>query len=518
MAEDASHVRCPECLETFCPCCLQVLKRSRRVFPMAESSRAGGKIGWCCDGGRIFYIFALLCGPMAHPDDRMASLYQHQQVQGAHAKANNSSGEKGSGSAGTGYSKRPRLRDVMLTLTNLWWLGASDEDDSSKSSTSQWLNAQVPLKEKLTESDESLVLVLDALTRAWPSASNDTSFDQTPPQLLLTIVRRSPLMIKVAELLRDDCIEDVIYRRILYTKVVNFLEVLSSHPFSEQLVKGTRVSYPLDKTILRVALGPKVEVPNVAAATAALEALDIKGKGKATEPKPETEMTDGDVHQSLTSLASNLGKQAQSVMQHYKRQQTQQPEDARDIIALCERICRIAKMDQARPAAAIVASSSAAGPSRAAMGVVLDPVTPGEWLADNKVAMIEDADWKSQYAYTGELVNSASRIGAPGRMRRLVCELSELGTSLPEGIYVRHDGTRPDAMKFLIAGPEDTPYENGLWEFDLYCPPEYPNVPPKVTCKTVVPRGFNPNLYHNGKGRFILSCPPKILPKSLIRC
>ncbi len=37
-----------------------------------------------------------------------------------------------------------------------------------------------------------------------------------------------------------------------------------------------------------------------------------------------------------------------------------------------------------------------------------------------------------------------------------------------------------DAPRALITGPEDTPYANGCFLFDIHLTPEYPNQPPKV--------------------------------------
>ena len=55
------------------------------------------------------------------------------------------------------------------------------------------------------------------------------------------------------------------------------------------------------------------------------------------------------------------------------------------------------------------------------------------------------------------------------RMRVLHKELHMLRTSLPIGIYVKMASTRPDIIKALIIGPEGTPYEGGLFEFDVLC-------------------------------------------------
>jgi len=40
-------------------------------------------------------------------------------------------------------------------------------------------------------------------------------------------------------------------------------------------------------------------------------------------------------------------------------------------------------------------------------------------------------------------------------------------------------------MKALISGPEDTPYEHGLYLCDIYLPETYPNTPPDMTIKTI---------------------------------
>jgi len=86
-------------------------------------------------------------------------------------------------------------------------------------------------------------------------------------------------------------------------------------------------------------------------------------------------------------------------------------------------------------------------------------------------------------------------------MKRLVSEISNLKTSLPAGIYLRHGKLRLNIIKFLIVGPEGTPYENDIFEFDVYCPPDYPNRPPHVNFRTTGGGTvcFNPNLYPNVK-------------------
>lgn len=61
-------------------------------------------------------------------------------------------------------------------------------------------------------------------------------------------------------------------------------------------------------------------------------------------------------------------------------------------------------------------------------------------------------------------------------MRRLGQEFRRLrgATALPlnaaAAIFVRQDEERPDKVRAVITGPADTPYEGGLFVFDVYFP------------------------------------------------
>jgi ubiquitin-protein ligase len=56
--------------------------------------------------------------------------------------------------------------------------------------------------------------------------------------------------------------------------------------------------------------------------------------------------------------------------------------------------------------------------------------------------------------------------------------------------------------RVVIIGPEGTPYAHGFFEFDIFCPKEYPNEPPKVWFKGTDggTAWINPNLHSDGKG------------------
>lgn len=94
----------------------------------------------------------------------------------------------------------------------------------------------------------------------------------------------------------------------------------------------------------------------------------------------------------------------------------------------------------------------------------------------------------------------AARLNA----RKMFQELSAYKTGLPveygSSIFVRAVEDRLDLLRALILGPEDTPYANGCFLFDIHLK-NYPAEPPSVQFLTTAGGlvRFNPNLYNCGK-------------------
>ncbi|CAK5063281.1 unnamed protein product [Meloidogyne enterolobii] len=92
------------------------------------------------------------------------------------------------------------------------------------------------------------------------------------------------------------------------------------------------------------------------------------------------------------------------------------------------------------------------------------------------------------YATSLNSMASAGGSALGKRTRRLAQEIVSLSSSLPlsfsSGVFVRTCEERLDAMKVLITGPSDTPYANGCFEFDVFFPPDYPNVPMQMNLET----------------------------------
>lgn len=56
-----------------------------------------------------------------------------------------------------------------------------------------------------------------------------------------------------------------------------------------------------------------------------------------------------------------------------------------------------------------------------------------------------------------------------------------------------------DILRVMITGPVDTPYEHGLFVFDVKLPPDYPASPPVLHYLSQCSGRLNPNLYEDGK-------------------
>ena len=92
-------------------------------------------------------------------------------------------------------------------------------------------------------------------------------------------------------------------------------------------------------------------------------------------------------------------------------------------------------------------------------------------------------------------------------MKRIMLEVENLRDHLQDmtdgQIFVCFSEATLLLWKVLIMPSSGTPYYGGCFEFHLSIPPDYPNHPPK--CVFMTTGGgqvrYNPNLYHNGKGK-----------------
>eukprot|EP00656_Telonema_subtile_P045809 TRINITY_DN5206_c0_g1_i1.p1 TRINITY_DN5206_c0_g1~~TRINITY_DN5206_c0_g1_i1.p1 ORF type:complete len:306 (+),score=107.27 TRINITY_DN5206_c0_g1_i1:88-1005(+) len=92
------------------------------------------------------------------------------------------------------------------------------------------------------------------------------------------------------------------------------------------------------------------------------------------------------------------------------------------------------------------------------------------------------------------------------KLHRVAGEVITMGSSLPVefqgmSIFVRTHDERMDWLKVLIIGPVGTPYEDGIFEFHVVLPSNYPTACPSCNLDTTGKGSFRfgPNLYQCGK-------------------
>lgn len=126
-------------------------------------------------------------------------------------------------------------------------------------------------------------------------------------------------------------------------------------------------------------------------------------------------------------------------------------------------------------------------------------------LKDEYIKMVKSHQFKygdvpSNYHYK----NKKSSINKKA-IKRIIAENENLKESLPvnwdTSILMRISSDDIYYTSFFIVGPEGTPYHNGIFEFHLRYPDDYPKSNPLVNLMTTGNSTvrFNPNLYNCGK-------------------
>ncbi|KAG2482283.1 hypothetical protein HYH03_018796, partial [Edaphochlamys debaryana] len=120
-----------------------------------------------------------------------------------------------------------------------------------------------------------------------------------------------------------------------------------------------------------------------------------------------------------------------------------------------------------------------------------DSTVPGGYFKE--MARLADQDSGASKKKMRQLARELADMH-PGGKLALPC----LGTA---AVFVRQDAARSDKMRAIITGPQGTPYEGGLFVFDIFCPAGYPSEPPVMMVYNTGggKARYNPNLYADGK-------------------
>ncbi|KAH6878204.1 hypothetical protein BKA58DRAFT_308467 [Alternaria rosae] len=442
-------LRCSNCNTRSCIACEPV--------PFATSSRIGfaspknkQNLSWCCVGGRLFLIWAVLCGfdrriwesrnlgnvsKQVRPESKLKpKKIQKSSRGGSQGPWSSNRPSKGSMPSGMGYGGHGS--------------GSSGHDHDTQDDTI--LKARIARKKE----DIFSKTILDFLTDLLPSLERETCFDFDPPGAILEMLNNSKILPHCAELLRNDSLTDVTKRKDLYQALFSFLTMVGSHSSTDAALFGPRYARP--ETIDLLTLSFHDEIPDA--------------KEKVT---------------TLAECLRNLTTQSSMMLQSAKTNQNAFKDDEdQEMLHVCHQISIFTDFIQTHM---ITATDSVSGKATVMVPDGLD-------LSDVDSKLMS----KTHYYW-----NTAKTLGysQPGRFKRLITEITTLQTGLPPGIFVRYCEDRPDILKCIIVGPAGTPYENGLFEFDLFCGAAFPNDPPQVNFKGTAGGRIciNPNLYADGK-------------------
>ncbi|KAK4118741.1 hypothetical protein N657DRAFT_326782 [Parathielavia appendiculata] len=460
---------CPHCSGWCCVGCDLFHATALMSTQKHVASARTFKSTWCCDKGRLFLIFCLLCG-VDPPASQLTSQPSPapKKVKYARSTSQPSSSKK---------ARREGFRKSKLPKG----IGYGDGSISGQP-------ARGSLQPTGSDNIEDLELYFQGLASLLPSPTKGTTeFDSLPQPLVSAMVWRSPVLQHASEILRQAAIEEINARYGPVTAVLDFLETAGSHPDTQPALVQPRILFPPSEQLISVAL----------------------------EQQNEAGAEDHETTQSLAATVENLAVSCRRFMDNSTRLSNPQDEEGARLLAVVQKICTIASwLGSCHGDLAVVGSQEICQPSTSSAGQsshsttrvatsvgLQDVCTASKWHRTNCVKEVPDETILKDFHYRSAALAAADSRPAPQRMRKLLAQVSSLSTDLPDGIYVRHGESRLDVLKVLIVGPVDTPYEHGLFEFDMFCPSEFPQSSPRMFFRTTGGGTvtFNPNLYSNGR-------------------
>ncbi|KAL6150952.1 hypothetical protein ACJQWK_10911 [Exserohilum turcicum] len=469
-------IKCKSCGTSSCIACIPE--------PFSRPSKIGFQekkqcVSWCCVGGRLFIIWVLLCGFDRH-------LHESKKIGVTDNKANSDATSKKSNPNKKG--KRPR-RDASGMLHQSFMPrgrgygtnadGISDLEDIEDIDMEDYLelvksydffaeHGHMPSQSKppligdkkakgiakarsaQMSEDRFGMLILGFLTDLLPSLERATRFDFNPPGAVLEMLQGSKILTYCTELLRNDSIIDIVKREHLYQTLFSFMTMMGSHPKTSEGLFAPRSTRPETIDLLTLSFC-------------------------AAAPEPEERVP------ALASYLHIIYKPSSLVLKSANSKEDDfASDDGQTMLRICHQVSKLALFIEVNTRTEDKNTAAAIPEDLVIRGVEEKDIFPTHKYAQNAKSLT---------------------FSQPGRFKRIITEISTLQTSLPPGIFVRYCENRPDVLKCAIIGPLGTPYENGIFEFDFYCGPNFPNSPPYVSFKgtgggTI---SINPNLYADGK-------------------
>ena len=358
-------------------------------------------IDYCCLDGRLITLWIILSKFDTVELDHRAFNTQSKSVKGD---------QKPEMGSGIGY-ERPDWRNMRAILTGPTRCGLKPGEQPA-----------FRLKEHDLLQDDFVTWIMDLIAFAMPAPQTAKL-----PEVLPAMLELSLIIDKSAELLRNDSLDNVIKRAGVYTATLNLVAKLGAHKDLLRLVQDGPFS--------------KVYSPG-------LKEISFDG-GRGTSRIAHQSLVIADEHsdkdQSLAERLENLAIQSDIILAV--------PNSDKKLKEICKLIREVYGM---------VASDSAA----------CAPSSPKKkWEAFHKAnsLIFSDtilADFLPQYREEAAKTERSLRYGRTlgDRNKRILNECANMRTSLDDGTFVIVAESRPDMMKALTLGPEDSPHAHGVYE------------------------------------------------------
>ncbi|WVR07973.1 hypothetical protein IAU60_005016 [Kwoniella sp. DSM 27419] len=425
-----------------------------------------------------------------------------------------------SGGVPAGEEDKTHNQDGMKASGNFRRARGTGFDGSDQEDRSGQVRAQAAQRDADART-ASLLSQVQAFLPTYDRLGGPAASDHmVHPTTLAHLRRRSGF---VNDLLRNDSLLDMSDRGDLYRCLFDWLEVVSNHEALASMLampqmRSVRTApTPNDPFSLNViyegAPSPRELLENcVIQARAALKGLKTG--------QHVNEIVDGDIIEGSRLTSEAVQREVQDRAEEETDTNLVLRVFCERIIASAERIDRslttvkgpafVDRMRETLPSLseAVVGNGEAIRPESSADKIV--KIYEG-WAIrarfqyrDLSTPTSSGENIEYRHAYNA-VIQSLLGVAKPKRSLAIAKELAILTTSLPaawhSSIFLRVDDARVDVLKAMIIGPEDTPYQNGCFIFDIHLPLEYNTISPAV--KSMTTNGgkfrYNPNLYADGK-------------------
>ena len=415
---------CPKCRAFTCVGCGR-----KPVMGKTTANVRDFTLDWCCEDGRLFAIWLLLC---TYDETELALLPQADpQVKKPMTSVGKQPGQVLP--TGTGYASITTSPSYLYGPT-----GGTVHYDSQQHSDVRMLD----FKRTDQKMDGMTKAIFDLITHLLPLQKGKAA-----PIGLSDMIELSLFQERAAQLLRNDSIQDIQSRASLYRSILRFVEKVGSHPDTRFLVIDGRYVKKRSPGLQYLSVDNNIEDRGKGKNRA-------KGKGAHLL---EVETSQKSMSSSLLDSMKNLNIQSDALLKTTRAVKSGFNDGSgQEMLDLARRVTNLYKELTG------LAFSKDAGKHRGKPGS-----KAAEWAtycAENRVAHVSGEVMANMRA---DLQEYALRLrdSPRNRLKVLTVQVTDLHTSLPEGIFIKAEESRIDVLKCLIVGPDDTPYEGGLFEY-----------------------------------------------------